>query len=235
MRVLVTRPQPGAAHTAAQLEAAGHEAVVLPLTETIGVPVKAASLPACDATAVTSANALRFTPRGLLPALAARPLFAVGGKSAEAARLAGFASVTEGPGEAADLARLITERLPAGASVLYLCGRLRRPGFEAALDRAGIAANPVETYDVLRIDHADEDVRNAVGPGPIDAVLLYSAVAAAAYRGLAGRPALVNLFGAPRILCLSVRIAEAYGTAADSDIEVAATPDENALFALLAA
>lgn len=235
MRVLVTRPQPGASRTAARLAAAGHEAVVLPLTETAGVAVKAADLPSADAIAVTSANALRFTPRGLLPALTGRLLFAVGGKTAEAARAAGFASVVEGSGEADGLARLIAARLSAGASVLYLCGRVRRVGFESALGRAGITVMPVETYDVSPIDYSDEDARAAIGSAPVDAALLYSAVAAAAYRGLAGRPTLASLFGAPRILCLSGRIAEACGTVPDSEIRVAATPDEDALFALLEA
>ena len=38
MRVLVTRPQPSAAATAARLEAIGHEAILLPLMEPVHPP-----------------------------------------------------------------------------------------------------------------------------------------------------------------------------------------------------
>lgn len=233
MRVLVTRPEPGASRTAVRLVAAGHEAVVLPLTATIGVPVKGANLPAADAIAITSANALRFAPRALLPTLTQKPLFAVGGKTAEAAQAAGFVSVTEGTGDAGALAGLIATRLPAGASVLYLCGRVRRPDFEAALNQAGFAVNPVETYDVSRIGYPDADVRAAVGSNGADAVLLYSAVAAEAYGELAVRSG--DLFGPARVLCLSRRIAGAVGAGVRMEIRVAAAPDEESLFALLEA
>lgn len=233
MRVLVTRPEPGASRTAARLEAAGHEAVILPLTETVGVPVKGADLPAADAIAITSANALRFAPRALLPSFTQKPLFAVGGKTAEAARAAGFASVLEGAGDAEALAALIAAGLPAGASVLYFCGRVRRPDFESALNRAGFAVNPVETYDVSRIGYSDTEVRQTVGSEVVDAVLLYSAVAADACSDLTARHD--DLFGSLRVLCLSRRIAEAFGTGVGTEIRVAAAPDEDAVFALLEA
>lgn len=233
MRVLVTRPEPGASRTAVRLEAAGHEALVMPLTEIIGVPVKGADLPAADAIVITSANALRFAPRALLPSFASVPLLAVGGRTAAAAQAAGFISVTEGKGDAEALAGLIVSRLPAGASVLYLCGRVRRPDFESALNRAGFSVNPVETYDVSLIGYSDDEVRQTVGSEAVDAVLLYSAVAADAYRDLALRHD--DLFGSARVLCLSRRIAEAFGTGVGTEIRVAAAPDEASLFALLGA
>src|SRR5688572_14398609 len=78
-KVLVTRPQPGAARTARRLAELGHRPVELPLTRTVALPVEAASFDRpVDAVAVTSANALRHAPPELVARLADRPCFAVG-------------------------------------------------------------------------------------------------------------------------------------------------------------
>ena len=59
LRVLVTRPQPGADRTAARLQEAGFEPIVLPLSEIVAVaPALPASLP--GAVAISSANAVRL-------------------------------------------------------------------------------------------------------------------------------------------------------------------------------
>ena len=233
MRVLVTRPEPGASRTAARLKSLGHEPIVLPLTGTAGVPVRGANLPYCDVVAVTSANALRFTPRALLPSLTSKPLFAVGAETAAAAREAGFDDVVEGPGDATGLATSIQSGVTGGAAILYLCGRVRHPAFEAALGAAGLNVTTVETYDVTRIEWSDADVlENIVGAAP-DAVLLYSAIAAATYSELAGRATLAGALATPRIICLSQRIASAVSAAQHGAIRVATNPTESALLALL--
>src|SRR5262245_6534472 len=105
-RVLVTRPEPGASHTARRLAGAGFEPVILPLTEIRPLPFhRIAGVGAADAIAVTSANAIRHAPQDLISALRQKPLFAVGGETARAAKNAGFADVFEGPGDSAGLTR----------------------------------------------------------------------------------------------------------------------------------
>src|SRR5688572_10345906 len=104
LRVLVTRPQPGAARSAARLLEAGFEPILLPLTEIVAVePALPASLP--EAVAISSANAVRRAPASLLSLLAHAPVFAVGDETAAAARQAGFEDVRRSAGNAADLAR----------------------------------------------------------------------------------------------------------------------------------
>ncbi len=86
-RVLVTRPGPQAVRTARRLAELGYEPVILPLTQTVALPVDVASLPdRIDAVAVTSANALRCAPAALLARLAGERCFAVGEKTARQAR-----------------------------------------------------------------------------------------------------------------------------------------------------
>lgn len=96
MRILVVRPQPGADATAARLAALGHDPVVCPLLTT---RARAWQLPAerPDAVILTSAAAVRHAGADA-DALKTLPAFAVGDATAAAARSAGWADVTAGPG-----------------------------------------------------------------------------------------------------------------------------------------
>ena len=85
------------------------------------------------AVAVTSANALRHAPSGLIERLASLPCHAVGTRTAAHASKAGFFSVREGPGDAAALADQIARQF-GEATLAYLCGRVRMPDFERRLE-----------------------------------------------------------------------------------------------------
>ncbi|MEN9931993.1 MAG: hypothetical protein RIS17_566 [Pseudomonadota bacterium] len=96
MRILVVRPQPGADATAARLLALGHQPVVQPLLTT---RARDWQLPAKrpEAVILTSAAAVRHAGADADP-LKSVPAFAVGEATAAAARAAGWADVTAGPG-----------------------------------------------------------------------------------------------------------------------------------------
>ncbi len=96
MRILVTRPQPGADTTAALVRSLGHEVTVAPLLAIEAVDwAPPSTMP--SAILLTSANAAR-----LCGERAARfhdlPTFAVGSVTRQAARTAGFAAVRGGDG-----------------------------------------------------------------------------------------------------------------------------------------
>ncbi len=231
MRVLVTRPEPGATRTMRRLRDLGFEPILLPLTETVTLPVGADAV-AGDAVAVTSANAVRHAPGELIAALAALPCHAVGHRTAETARAAGFGSVNEGPGDAEKLAETIAVGL-SGKTIVYLTGRVRFPAFEARLKQAGIAVRAIETYDTIALDYSDAAIRARLSGQPVDAVLLYSAKAAAAMQVLARRLELHDLFEKTETFALSGRIASAFGDAASKETRVAPEPQEEALLELL--
>lgn len=232
-RVLVTRPEPGAAATAARLKQAGYEAVLLPLSRTVALPVDLVAVRGpFDAVAVTSANALSHAPRELIDMLSRTRCFAVGARTAKAARDAGFAAVDNGPGDAAGLAQAIIAELPAGARIAYLAGRVRMPDFERHMREAGFALQAIETYDTERLQSSETALRDLLENDAPDAVLLYSAKAAEAFAMLAhAHPHLAT--GA--LLCLSPRVAASLQGLAGAHIFTAATPDEDALLARLAA
>ncbi|TIT03703.1 uroporphyrinogen-III synthase [Mesorhizobium sp.] len=232
-RVLVTRPEPGASRTAQRLEDLGFQPILLPLTEMVALPVDVDGVANnAAAVAVTSANAVRHAPKEIIAALAALPCHAVGRRTAEAARAAGFLSVSEGPGDAEALADALAGGFTA-KTIIYLCGRVRFPAFEARLKAACVLVRAIETYDTVALDHSDAAILARLSGQPVEAVLLYSAKAATAMQALAGRPALRGLFEETWFFVLSGRIAAALETVASEKLRVAPEPSEEALLELL--
>lgn len=233
VRVLVTRPEPGASRTARRLQDMGFQPILLPLTDTMALPVEAGAV-ARDATAVaiTSANAVRHAPKEIIAALAALPCHAVGKRTAEAARAAGFLAVSEGAGDAEALADAIAGDF-SGRTIVYLSGRVRFPAFEARLQAEGVLVRAVETYDTVTLDYSDGAIVERLSGQPVEAALLYSAKAAAALQTLTRRSALRDLFEKTLVFVLSARIAAALDEFAGEKIRIATEPHEDALLELL--
>jgi len=124
MRLLVTRPLPDARETARELEAAGHEAVLEPLSRIVFGVDDPPDLSTVQALIATSRNGLRAVEH--IPSLGRardKPLYAVGPATASLARKMAFVTVHQGRGRARDLPRLIARRCrPRNGSLLHLAG-----------------------------------------------------------------------------------------------------------------
>ena len=234
MRLLVTRPEPDGARTAAELGARGHEVMLAPLLRVEAVPNADLGTGPWAAILITSANGARaiaeHSRRGELTAL---PVLAVGQASAAAARNAGFENVTPADGDGGDLARLATARFAgAGKPLLYLAGEERARDLGAALAASGLRVATVVVYRTLKAAAFPASVRAALQAGKVDGVLHFSRRSVESYldcaRELAG-PALV-----PVHYCLSARAAEPLQAAGAGRIRVAARPDEAGMLALVA-
>lgn len=108
MAILVTRPQPDNEKTGASLRARGFDVLLAPMLRF--EPVALPDEPDTDyaAVIVTSANALRAVEPQLAEyGLLGLPLFAVGERTAAAARKAGFGTVISADGDGADLRDLV--------------------------------------------------------------------------------------------------------------------------------
>src|SRR5581483_1139478 len=110
MRIVVTRPPPATERTAAALRARGHDVLVAPLMHIESIPADLSGNWA--GVVITSANAPGAV--GRVDTLLALPLFAVGERSAQAAREAGFKNVTSADGAAADLVKVLAARKVRG-------------------------------------------------------------------------------------------------------------------------
>jgi uroporphyrinogen-III synthase len=232
LRILLTRPEPDAARTAARLARLGHHVLIdsLLMTE----PVAIDKLPAGPfaAVAATSANALRFAGRGRFEFLHSIPLYAVGGHTGAAARAAGFATVVVAEGDAAALARLLCERIKPSSRVLHLAGEDRAQDLKALLEPAGIAVDTLVLYRMRPAENLSAATVTALASGKLDAVLHYSPRSAASFIALANKQNLAGAIRNLRHLCLSEAVAAPL-TAIGAKVEIAARPEETALIDLL--
>lgn len=136
--VLVLRPEPGAAHTAALLAGRGLEPILYPL---FAVEPLAWELPRdrpFDALLLTSANAVRHAGAGLAD-MHRLPCYCVGEATAKAACEAGFADVRVGGGDAATTIPLLVRDGRSG--VLHPCGEDVRP-----FDALGLSVERLPVY-----------------------------------------------------------------------------------------
>jgi uroporphyrinogen-III synthase len=232
MRVAVTRPQADGERTAAALRARGHTVLVAPLLQV--EPVAADFSGGWSGVIITSANA-----PGAIAGHRARdkliklPLFAVGERSADAARDAGFTNDTSAGGDVRDLVRLIAaRRVDAAAPMLYLTGEDRAADLIAELVAHGIAAQMAIVYRAVTVPFPPA-LMTALKAGSVDAVLHFSRRSAENYIAGADQAGIAEQAMAVRHLCLSAQIAEPLVQAGASHVAIAKRPDEAALIALL--
>lgn len=231
MRVLVTRDRDAAAETAATLARLGHEALLAPVIDITPVPTPLPSGP-YDAVLATSFHAFTHGPdmRRLPKRL---PVFAVGRRTAEAARAAGFDDVRIGAGDGDGLSTLVSLTLPRPARVLYLAGRNRKPTLETSLNGVGIRLEVVESYAAIPVDHWPEAVVDRLRDGAIDAALHYSRRSTELALALTERLRIGDPFLLLHHACLSADVAEPLLAAGAFAVAVASKPDEASLLALL--
>jgi uroporphyrinogen-III synthase len=233
VRLLVTRPQPEADATASRLRARGHEPLVAPLLAIRPVEGLEPGAAIWSGALVTSANALRVLSAPQVEALRDLPLLAVGRRTAEAARAAGFAAVESADGDAADLARLAAARFAdAPHPVLYLAGAERARDLEAALTPAGIAVRTVVVYRMAPARAFPTTVHAALVSGSIAGVLHYSRRAAAVDRACAESGGIEAAALAPTHYCLSEAVAADF-RASGAAVRVAERPNEESLLDLI--
>ena len=113
--MLVTRPEPEAADSAARLEALGIEAVTLPLLDRATLHTSLPDAKGFAALALTSVNALRaLEERGVIDRYKGLKVFAVGDRTAQGAREYGFGDVSSAGGTMHNLVEAIVSAGLAG-------------------------------------------------------------------------------------------------------------------------
>jgi uroporphyrinogen-III synthase len=183
---------------------------------------------------ITSANApAAIADNPAREALIALPLLAVGQRSAEAARAAGFTEVTSAGGDVRDLLRaLATRRLDQVAPLLYLAGEDRSMDLTAELAVHGIAAEMRVVYRAAPLPFPDELVA-ALEAGDVQAVLHFSRRSAENYLAGAREAGIAEAALTVRHYCLSAQVAESLEAAGAKRAAVAPRPQEAALIELL--
>jgi uroporphyrinogen-III synthase len=233
MAVLVTRPEPEAGDTAARLAARGHEAIVAPVLRAEPLPIPS-DLGRFGAVVVTSARTLSFLPAGVIKGLAGISAFAVGDRTAEAMRRAGFRQVRSADGDVAALAALIAAAgLPKDTPLVHLGGEERAGDLEALLAPAGLQVTTIPLYRMVPAESLPAAATEALAHHRVTAVLHYSPRSAMTFLALATGAGLTEAAARCRHICLSEAVAAPLRPAFGATVEVAVRPNEASLFDVL--
>lgn len=236
MSILVTRPHPDNEATADVLRARGHAVLLAPVLKFEPVAFHDERETRYDGVIVTSANAIR----GIAPQLPDLdlldlPLFAVGQHTAAAARDAGFADVIVAGGDAAALRDKVVQSardklLKKKSTLLYLAGADLSRDLGGELGAEGFIVVTQTTYRMAPVKVLPREVCDGFAAHGIEAVLHYSRRSARAFLDAARDEGVeISALAIPQC-CLSETVAGVLREAGASQVLVAATPDENALF-----
>jgi uroporphyrinogen-III synthase len=228
MRILVSRAPADGERTAARLAARGHAPILAPVTriEPTGEPPPQEPW---DAVLLTSAHAV--------PMLAGlsrldRPVFAVGARTADAAREAGFARVRVGAGDAAALAQLVRAAFELPATFLHVTAPDRKAEPAASLRSAGFRVLVWKAYAARPVERLPEKAIRPLRARHLDAALHFSRRSAELLVGLAEREGLGPALRDVPHLCLSADAAAPLAAIGATTL-VAPEPNEQSLMALL--
>ena len=230
MRLLVTRPEPDGARTAAALRQRGHHVLVAPVlhTEPVTAPLSDARFSAVILTSANAARALAAHPaRARLMGL---PAFAVGHRSAAAASAVGFADVRSAGGDQTDLAGLIRAQRLDGP-LLYLAGEDRAGDLGSALASQGLEVHTLVIYRAVMAKRLPDQIAAGLREARLDGVLHFSRRSAEAYLSCARSAGLLAAALVPTHYCLSRQVAAAMAGA--ERVAVAPRPEEAALVDLV--
>ena len=236
MSILVTRPHPDNTTTAENLRARGHVVLLAPVLKFEPVAFHDENEAGYGAIIVTSANAIRAVAPQLRDlGLAELPLFAVGEHTASVAREFGFMEVIVAGGDAASLRDKVMQGardkvLKKKSTLLYLAGADMSRDLGGELGAEGFSVVTQTTYRMVPVKILPREVCEGFAAHGIEAVLHYSRRSARAFLDAARDEGVeISALAIPQC-CLSETVASVLRDAGASQVLVAATPDENALF-----
>ena len=239
MAILVTRPLPDGEATAAALRTRGFDALLAPMLRFEPQLFHDDAEAHYGAVIVTSANALRGIASQLEGnPLLKLPLFAVGEHTATVARDSGFEHVISAQGDAAALRDRVLESVKArvlkkASPLLYLAGADIASDLAGELGERGFTVVTQTTYRMIPLSSLPREACDAFAASRIEAVLHYSRRSARAFLDSVRAAGVeISALSVPQC-CISAVVATVVRDAGATRVLVAASPDENALFALL--
>ncbi|MGZ5901318.1 MAG: uroporphyrinogen-III synthase [Reyranella sp.] len=194
MRVLITRPEREAVTLATALSQRSHVPVIAPLfrLEILHPPADfAASLAACQAVLLTSANGARALAEA--SEQRGRPILAVGDTTATTAEGLGFTAVTSAAGDGAALVELVRKRLdPKTGPLVHVSGVDQALDLGEALGRHGFDVRRFALYDARAESVLPDSARAALQARALDAATFFSPRAASQFAKLVGEAGLAD-------------------------------------------
>jgi uroporphyrinogen-III synthase len=228
--VLITRPEPGAADTAARVAALGLHPVVAPLLEISELRAPLPPSGHVQAILVASASAIAALPASHHDV----PLFAVGDATAARARSAGFTEVKSADGDTHALAALTARDCdPLASPLLLACGRGQGKALAADLRARGFAVIRRVVYVATPMDDLPPAARDALAADTLSAAMFFSAETARHCVRLLRSARLHEAIRSVDALAIGQPTAVALEALPWRRIRVAARPNQDAMLALL--
>ncbi len=227
LRALVTRPREEANAIVQALAAREVSALIEPMMQ-ICFRGAALDLAGVQAVLCTSANGVR----ALALACSGRdvPLFAVGDATAARARAEGFTAVESAGGDAADLARLVADRLrPRNGPLLHVCGSAVAGNLVGELGASGFAVESSVLYEARPVPALSAAAIRALDAGEIAFALFFSPRTAAIFARLAVAAGVARACETISALSISTIADAALGGLSWCQRRVAERPDQPAL------
>ena len=223
--LVLTRPRPESARFAEQARDAGWrgEIVIAPLLEIVLHPLREAQFSDARTLVVTSQHAVS----ALVQATDRRDwlVWAVGPRTAEAARTAGFANVHQSGGDAKALLTELTQS-PPPAPIVHIRGYHAAADIAAVLKAQGIDASALVGYEQVAIPLAQEALRRLRTGGDV-VMPVFSPrsgrLLAAAVQAIGGQSAKVHLIG------ISAAALQATTIVSVASRHIAARPDAGSM------
>lgn len=227
--VLVTRPEPGLTETLAAVQKAGWQAYASPALEIVSKILP--PLPHfVSALVLTSGQSIPCACRMVGSAV---PVFAVGERTAQRARAAGFSQVYSANGNAdALLALVVRTYQPAQGQLLLLSGAGQGVALAAHLSTAGFQVTRQVAYAAQPVGQIEPHIISLLMAGDIGHSLFFSAQSAKAWVEVL--PQAVVPFAAHSVgLVMSDAAAKVLYHAGWQRVQVAPQPTAAAVLALL--
>jgi uroporphyrinogen-III synthase len=230
IRVLLTRPAADSAPLTDILTARGVAVLIDPMLTIRFIENAVLDMRGVQGVLFTSANGVRaycaVTPRRDLP------VFAVGDRTADAARSSGFKSVRSAQGDIQSLAALVrAETTPERGAFVHPAGTAVAGDLAGILGESGYEVRRAVLYEARQADALSAETRAALCAGRIDMILFYSPRTAAAFVRLAA--GLESACASVEILCLSQAVAAAAEALPWRRVIVAENPAQADLLAAL--
>jgi len=232
MKLLLTRPAADSAALAALLAAQGHTTMIEPMLEVKPLAVEPPALDGVTGLLFTSANGVRaFAARSDRRDIAA---YAVGDRTATAAREAGFTQVDSAEGDVEALARLVERlRKPEDGALLHISGAVRAGNLAEVLSAKGYTVEHAALYEAVAATEFSAATRAALAGGGLDGVLLFSPRTAKQFVQLIQAADLSDQAARLRAWCLSRAVADALAPLPLAARNVAPEPTQASLLALI--
>jgi len=232
MKLLITRPEKSAKILSDKLRASGHETVCSALLEIVFNETTDLDLKGVQAFVVTSANGLA----GLVKVTENRdlPLFAVGDKTAKAAKYAGFKTVLSADGDVAGLGDLISQNAAIDKGTLLHAGGARVAGdLGSQLEVAGFSYRREILYDAIEAEKFSSETFSVVSEDKLDGILLFSPHTAKVFKRIVDAVGLNTHLEKLDAWCLSANVASEIEGLKFGRVFVSRRPTEEALLQLI--